>query len=559
MRTKPKTKKPPKPTRHRFILKSLVKQLAKDVDGFKNEAEQIQSGLAYLVWIGLTKARQHGVHEGYMSFHYTELAAACGSRLKWNAVNARLGFLEEKKAIGKQNWRFRAKGKNPKAKATDVHTKPYRFSPTVQASRDTFMAKEPERNKELTLLLDAKGKGIRTPPEAIASQDSAGATTNRWRAINKAGSLRLVPVNIDSLQQFRKRIGKDADTWKRTGQPPQQDLFMVYPNLDTLLELQEKVTQIIHMALTTMGRGYVMHLYKESDSGRLYAQGGVSLCGVPREFRKAALVGLWDYDVKNCHFDIIAQMAKGIGVHCGAIENYLDNKEDVRKEIADTIGISYDETKTCLLSVMYGAKSEAWYWYKNAIPDNIGEDAARRLNDLPLFADIANDVKRARQAILAHVRQGGLAHAKLNRQGGLVNAFEKSIKMDEHSDEQALAHLIQGIEAKALEACTELHPDEIVLLQHDGFTATKQLDVAALEQAIKAATGYALEFEEEQVSPDLAKQYGKAVETEFSKARKSRKAKTGAGFGHIHTPKNTVNSAVPPLCPSLPPPPPCLP
>lgn len=534
MRTKPK----PKPTRHRFILKSLVEQLANDVPRFKSETPQVQSGLAYLVWIGATKPRQHAVHDGYMSFHHTELAAACGSRLKWKAVNARLGFLEEKEATGSQNWRFSSKGKNPKAKATDVHTKPYRFSPTVLASRDTFMAKKPERNKELTLLLDANGKGIRTPLKAIASQDAAGATTNRWRAINRAGSLRLVPVDIDSLQQFRKRIGKDADTWKRTGQRPQQDLFMVYPNLDALLELQEKVTQIIHTAHTTMGRGYVMHVYKESDSGRLYAQGGVSLCGVPREFRKAALVGLWDYDVENCHFDIIAQMAKRIGVHCDAIENYLDKKEAVRKEIADNIGISYDETKTCLLSVMYGAKSEAWYWYKNAIPDNIGIDAARRLSDFPLFANIANDVKRARQAILAH--------AKLTRQGGLVNAFKKSIKMDEHSEEQALAHLIQGIEARALEACTELYPNEIVLLQHDGFTATKQLDVAALQQAIKVATGYALKLEEELVSPDLAKQYSKAVENEFSKARKSRNSNTGAGFGRFTAPCFTVNSAVVP-------------
>lgn len=532
MRTKPTPK--PKPKRHSFVLESLVKQLAKDVPGFKAESPQVQSGLAYLVWIGPTRVRQHAVHDGYMSFHYTELARACGSRLEWKAVNARLGFLEEKKAAGSRNWRFSSKDKSAKAK--DVHTKPYRFSPTVQASRDTFMAKKPERNKQLTRLLDANGNGIRTLPGAIASQDAAGVTTTRWRAINKAGSLRLVPVNIDSLKQFRKRIGNDADTWKRTGHRP-QDLFMVYPNLDALLELQEKVAQIIHMAHTTMGRGLVMHIYKESDSGRLYAQGGVSLCGVPREFRKAALVGLWDYDVDNCHFDIIAQMAKRIGVHCDAIKYYLANKKPVRDEISRTIGISYDDTKTSLLSLLYGAKSEAWYWYKNAIPDNIGTDAARRLNDFSLFANIASDVKRARQAILAHTKN------KPNRQGGLVNAFGKSIKADQHSDEQKLAHLIQGIEAQALEACTELNPGEIVLLQHDGFTATRRLDVAALEKAIKVATGYTLRLEEEQVFPDLAAQYGKAVENECSKVRKSLKPNAGAGYSRFHTPVSSVNSA----------------
>ena len=540
----------PKPKRHNFILESLVKQLAKDVPGFKVESPQVKAGLAYLVWIGPTKLRQHAVHDGYMSFHYTELAAACGSRLKWKAVNARLGFLEEKEATGIRNWRFSSKGKSTKAKATDVHTKPYRFSPTVQASRATFMAKKPERNRQLTRLLDANGKGIRTPPEAITSQDSAGATTARWRAINKAGSLRLVPVDIPSLKQFQKRIGNDGGIWKRTGQRP-QDLFMEYPSQDALLELQEKVAQIIHMAHTTMGLGRILHVYKESESGRLYAQGGASLCGVPSEFRKAALVGLWDYDIENCHFAIVAQMAKRIGVHCNDIEHYLGNTKPVRHEIADTIGISYNEAKTSLLSVMYGAKSEAWYWYKNAIPDNIGTDAARRLNDLPLFANIASDVKRARQAILAHT--------KPNRQGGLVNAFEKSIKADAHSDEQKLAHLIQGIEAQALEACTELHPSEIVLLQHDGFTATKRLDAAKLEQAIEVATGYALKLKEEQAAPDLAAQYDKTVQREFSKARKRLRASNGAGSSRIRPTPKTVNSAGACSCPLPPLPLPCRP
>ena len=538
----------PKPKRHNAILESLVNQLAKDVRGFKSEEPQVQAGLAYLVWIGPTKPRQHAVHDGYMSFHHTELATACGSRLKWKAVNARLGFLEEKKATGIRNWRFssKEKEKGSKAKATGVHTKPYRFSPTVQASRATFMAKKPERNKELTRLLDANGTGIVTPPKAIASQDSEGARTTRWRGINKAGSLSLVPVNIDSLKKFGKHIGKDADTWKRTGRAP-QDLFMPYPSLDALVELQEKVAQIIHLAHTTMGLGRILHIYEESDSGRLYAQGGATLCGVPKQFRKAALVGLWDYDVENCHFDIIVQMAERIGVHCDAIKHYLNEKKSVRYEIADAIGISYDEAKTSLLSVMYGAKSEAWYWYKNAIPDNIGTDAARRLNDLPLFANIANEVKRARQAILAHT--------KLNRQGGLVNAFGKSIKADAHSHEQQLAHLIQGIEAQALEACTELYPNEIVLLQHDGFTATKQLDVTALKQAIQTATTYTLKLKEERVLPDIAEQYGSAAanekkreekekrKAEFSKAYKARRAISGAASSHFYPVANTVNSA----------------
>ena len=136
-----------------------------------------------------------------------------------------------------------------------------------------------------------------------------------------------------------------------------------------------------------------------------------------------------------------------------------------------------------------------------------------------------------------------LKQHKLNRQGGLANAFGKSIKADAHSPEQRLAHLIQGIEAQVLLACVERHPGEIVLVQHDGFTAAKPLDVPALEQAIQTATGYVLTLEEKRVQPDLAEQFGKAVQHEFSKVRNNRKASKGDGFSRIRPTQKTFSTA----------------
>lgn len=62
-----------------------------------------------------------------------------------------------------------------------------------------------------------------------------------------------------------------------------------------------------------------------------------------------------------------------------------------------------------------------------------------------------------------------------------------------------MAHLIQGIEAKALQAAVNLYPNDIVLLQHDGFAATARLDVSAITDAVFSATGYCLELEEERI------------------------------------------------------------
>ena len=338
----------PKPKRNTFTPELLVKQLARDVPGFKVEEPQVQAALASMVWIGATKHRQHTAHDGYMSFHHHELAAAFGGQFK--QINARLGFLEvKKKDDGEDSWRWSGDGK-----ATDVYTKGYRFSPAVQASRDKFLAKRAER---LTRLLDDSGKPFATPPKAVASQDMAGVTTARWRAINAAGSLSLVPVDIEALTHLQRDLAKKIDTMRRTGHAP-RDLWMEYPSLDYLLDLHDKTAQIIRMAHTDVaGLGNVLHRYMESPSGRLYALGGASLQNAPAVIRQAALSGRWDYDVENCHFAIAAQMAKKAGCQCVAIEHYMANKKAVRKEIADTIGISIGQTKTCLLAVMYGART----------------------------------------------------------------------------------------------------------------------------------------------------------------------------------------------------------
>lgn len=183
----------PKPTRNTFTPELLVKQLAKDVPGFNAEAKDVQAALAALVWIGPTKHRQHTVHDGYMSFHHTELAAVFDRQ--FNAINARLGFFDVK-----DTYRF-----DSKAKAIDTFTKGYRFMPIVQESRDRFMAKRVQR---LTRLVDAKGTAFRKPPKAVASLDLNQVSTTRWRSINQAGSLSLVPVNIDSLRVLHRDLDK---------------------------------------------------------------------------------------------------------------------------------------------------------------------------------------------------------------------------------------------------------------------------------------------------------------------------------------------------------------
>lgn len=85
-----------------------------------------------------------------------------------------------------------------------------------------------------------------------------------------------------------------------------------------------------------------------------------------------------------------------------------------------------------------------------------------------------------------------------------MNAFGKMIQTKQKSKKpQLLAHLLQGVEALALRTCVEAAPDDVVLLQHDGFTAKRVLDISMLEEAMRIATGFNLTLDKKVLKPDL--------------------------------------------------------
>src|SRR5690606_891662 len=112
---------------------------------------------------------------------------------------------------------------------------------------------------------------------------------------------------------------------------------------------------------------------------------------------------------------------------------------------------------------IYGARAATRF--DNAIPDEIGRQAAARLYRSPIFISIHQDIKKARLVILSGWPR--------TANGRLSNAMGKAIETKKPSSKtganprQQLAHLIQGVEAMALKTAIDMHPDDIVLLQHD--------------------------------------------------------------------------------------------
>lgn len=455
--------------RDEVVPEDFLLHLLRALKPLANETYPHQVAIARMLWESIGRARAHAKYAGYLSFTHGELDESFGRR-KFAEVNARLRLFDET-----ANWSKK-----------DKLTKGYRLTAKAALAIERYMVK---RWEGTTRLLYGDGAELKTLLPAIASKDMAGVTTRAW---NRAVRLNKVPVDIEALESLR--------TWLRgrkkecaAGRSLVGLFFSGLADPERIERALHDTATIIRMAKTkTAGMGYVMHRYVQASSGRLYAK-GVSLQTTPKLVRQAALAGLWDFDFANCHYSILHQMAAPCGCRCEAIEGYLANKNMVRDAIAREAGITKDQAKVCLLAILYGARQSIWH--ANAIPKAIGEEAAKRLFSIKLFADIHKDIQKARKAILdAYPR---------TRAGWLTNMFGLSIG-GRASKEELLAHLIQGVEATALKAVLDTYPEDIVLVQHDGFTATKRLDAKAIEDTVQAAIGYRLSLTVEriQIDPD---------------------------------------------------------
>ncbi len=76
----------------------------------------------------------------------------------------------------------------------------------------------------------------------------------------------------------------------------------------------------------------------------------------------------------------------------------------------------------------------------------------------------------------------------------------------------------------------DMHPNDLVLLQHDGFVSTRKLYVPAITKAVLQATGYLLELEESQIQVNPDAHFLKAQNKNRSSERNPMLARFPAGF-----------------------------
>jgi hypothetical protein len=410
----------------------------------------------------------HRFFDGFISLSYQSRDKMFG-RGGFQALNDKLGLFEVR-----EQWR------------KNSHTKGYRLVPEALS----VLEGTPRRTTEI---VDLTGASVKVPAKkAIFSRDSKG---NSRKGVGQMPA--VIPVNIDAMHELLM----EAWQWRRhyqdgqsrpEGRRLESRMSGLGDDRSRVIWLSDHLIAPLTLAILRSDtvfapRGFMELTYVEASNGRLYAVGG-SLQNAPRDVRKAALSGAWDYDIENCHYTLLAQLAKRVGLKTPAIEDYLARKKEVRESLARDVGIAVNDVKQALLASLYGAQRrlKAFRTIEPAILTAVGEEKARMLFEHPLFAGLHEEGRRIRGPILESM--------PVNR-GLLVNGFGKGIDAGESGDRK-MAHVVQGCEAWILDVVLQAHGSALLLLMHDGFVSASRLDVAALADRVFRATGFRVKFDE---------------------------------------------------------------
>jgi hypothetical protein len=474
---------------------TFEKHLSENIEAFSKFQPLLRTALASLVWVNISSPKRY----------QHKLDQTCFS-VPAKLLNDRLGekYLDHMLATGLFEVGIEY---DPRCQTT----RGYRLTNLAHDNLESYEAKDLEQ----TSLIDKSRNNVRVGKNAIRSKDNKGNNTKFKGQIPQLISINLAGTNIvqASLDVVRDMIYRNIQPIELSDMDNVlHERFMKYVNGTggKKIENMEKAFQSYQALLsqiniiarvTNRPTGMIPCTYTEIKTGRIYGE-GINPQTWPRELRKAAFPGQYDFDFENCHYAIFSQLAKRENKQTPSINDYLARKEEVRQLLADDIGVSEDDMKQCLIALIYGARLTVWAGddkrKANAITNIIGAEKAGKLFLNPLYRNIKGDINKCRESILrAHMKSQGLVNA-------MGKALPLKIQLNKDGNKErevdSLSHILQGYESKMLETVVLLHGKSITVLQHDGWTsADGNICLDNISSRIKVKTGLVMKISREQI------------------------------------------------------------
>lgn len=356
--------------------------------------------------------------------------------------------------------------------------KSYWLKPEVETYLNSFTKIETLKyqtfeEREIEEIVDENGRTLNVPPKnAVLRED-----INGQRKQSNVNISTVLYIDYERLKEAIEIIdvaikSQDMSTYNLIFTPKKNRDF---PALKLLLNDLETILLIAKNNFSDLPNIPVQ--YHELGCGRLQ---GIYLNpqNMVSEVRNYIISnggqgdGVFDYDMSNCHFTLAYQLynqmvekkiksmnyrsSQGIPFRrvqyqkLKALENYLENKEQVRNAIAVETGINWGSlAKIFIISLLYGKR--------------VGKDmleASPTLKELKADIDVLVDVITKDQSATKKA---------------IVNAMGKSKEAQRLNKYKKLNHILMGLESYIIDEMAQKYKDNVLLLMYDGFVANVNL------------------------------------------------------------------------------------
>lgn len=102
------------------------------------------------------------------------------------------------------------------------------------------------------------------------------------------------------------------------------------------------------------------------DSGRIFAKESLSLQMFRKEIRHTLARDIYkDIDIRNAHPELLKQLCDKNGWKCDRLTEYIENRENILKDICNKFSINRDDAKTSVLAIINGGGYKSGYQFIN--------------------------------------------------------------------------------------------------------------------------------------------------------------------------------------------------
>ena len=212
-----------------------------------------------------------------------------------------------------------------------------------------------------------------------------------------------------------------------------------------------------------------------------------------------------DYDLVNCQPTLLLQVSKRLSwedpnrtpTPLPKLEQWVRNRDEMIEHVAEVYGLtgSYeekkDQAKALVTAMMFGGG--VYGWVKNQGLTHVDMEHMKS----PIITKLHTELQALRNDVFdsiewrTHVGQERARHAELGEKGAAA------------ADRSIMACIAQNYEndiLRAMEASAAAQGWTVLSLQYDGLhlreRPDRQLDLEAMEAAIKAATGFEMQVKE---------------------------------------------------------------